>query len=224
MVTTLTRPPTASPPANGERLSDVASSRAGRRNGTRIALGLVVVVLCVLGTVSLYTSAGRRAAVLSVRQAIPAGREISAEDLGTVSVSVGSGLRTIPASDRAQIVGRIAAVDLVAGTLLTSGELSNGPLVPAGRAISGATLKPGQYPVGLIPGDEVVIVETPPPSTTGTAAVPKDHGRGRVLDLVTATDGTGSVTISLVVPDDVATAVATAGAAGRLSLVMVGRR
>jgi hypothetical protein len=217
----MTRPP-VSPSTNGRRVATESGGRRGRQNHARIAVGVLIIALCILGTVSLYSSAGERVTVLSVRKWVAPGQRIKAQDLGTVSVSTNSGVRTIPASARARLVGRIAAVGLVPGALLAPDQVRDGPQVVTGMGIAGATLKPGQYPVGLSAGDEVAVIETPPASATGTTASPKELGRAKVLDLVTSDDALGSLNVSLVVPSDVATSVATAGAAGRLSLVVVG--
>jgi len=220
--TTLTRPKAPPVPSNGHRPPTAAPERAGRRNRTRIALGLLVIVLSVLGTVSLYSSTGDRVEVIAVRRTVPAGQVVTDDDLGTVSIAKGSGLAVVSVADRAEMVGKVAAVGLVPGSLLAPEQLRDGPAVENGMAIAGAVLKPGQYPVGLQAGDEVLLVETPTAAATGAATAPVERGRARVLDVAASADGSSSVAVSLVVPRGVATSVANAGAAGRLSLVVVG--
>lgn len=220
--TTVNRPKAPPTISNGHRPPVPAPERTGRRNRTRIALGLLVIVLSVLGTVSLYSSAGNRIEVIAIRRTVPAGQVVTNEDLGTASIASRSGLATVSVADRAQLVGKVAAVGLVPGSLLAPEQLRDGPAVEDGKAIAGAVLKPGQYPVGLQAGDEVILVETPPVTATGRASVAADQGRARVLDLAAAEDGSSTVAVSLVVPRGVATSVANAGAGGRLSLVVVG--
>ncbi len=193
----------------------------GRRNRTRIALGLVVIVLCVLATASLFSSANNRPAVLTVRRAVPAGRAIVSDDLATARVAAGRDVRMVPASERDRIVGRVAAVALVVGSLLVPADVSNAARVPHGMAIVGASLKAGQYPVSLAPGDQVKLVETASPSAIGTAA-PVDRGTANVLDVDQSPDGSGTLALSLLVPTDAAIGVASDGAAGRLSVMVVG--
>lgn len=221
--TTLNRPKAPPAPSNGHRPPAAAPERAGRRNRTRIALGLLVIVLSVLGSVSLYSSAGDRVEVIAVRRAVPAGRVVTNEDLGTASIAPRSGLATVPVAARARVVGKVTAVGLVPGSLVAPGQLGDGPALQDGMAIAGAVLKPGQHPVGLQAGDEVMMVETPSPGGTDTGSdAPVERGRARVLDVAASTDGSSAVTVSLVVPTTVASSVASAGAAGRLSLVVVG--
>lgn len=222
MAATLTRQRSGVPSTNGHRHPPSAALKTGQRNRARIAVGLVVIVLCVLASATLYASAGDRVAVLSVRRSVPAGRQITVGDLTVASIATGSGLATVPSTDRGRIVGRVAVGALVAGSLLSPEQVRAGPRVPEGMASAGATLKPGQYPVGLEAGDKVLLIETASPAATGTATAPIARGEATVLDLAEPVDATGAVTVSVVVPAESATKVASAGAAGRLSLVVVG--
>ncbi len=194
--------------------------QGGRRNRTRIALGLVVIVLCVLATASLFSSANNRAQVLTVRHAVPAGHTIGTDDLAVARVSVGADVRTTPASALDRVVGHVAAVTLVAGSLLVPDDVSAAARVPSGMAIVGASLKAGQYPASLTPGDEVRLVEIAAPSGIGDSA-PIDRGRASVLDVARSRDSPDALAVSLQVPKAAATNVAGDGAAGRLSLVVV---
>jgi hypothetical protein len=223
MSTTMTRPP-ASSTTNGRGFPIEPTRRLRRQNHGRIAVGVMIIVFCVLGTVSLYSSAGERVSVLSVHRWVAPGQRITAGDITTASVSTSSGLRTLPAGARSRTVGRIAAVGLVPGTLLAPEQVRDGPQVPTGMAVVGATLKAGQYPVGLGAGDEVELVETPAATSTASTVSPKERGRAQVLDLVASSDVPGATNVALVVGSDVAAAVAAAGAAGDLSLVVVGGR
>lgn len=218
MTTTLTRP--AAPPLNGQRPSATPPPPA-RRNHTRMALGVVIVVLSVLGVVALYGSASDRVEVVAVRQAVATGQQITAADLTTVSISSDSNLATIAAAQRESLVGQTAVTALVPGSLLARGQVSDGPRIPQGMALAGATLKSGQYPTGLRGGDAVLIVESPPATATGAAAAPIERGRSSVIDLEALDDASSSISVSLLVPEASASVISSAGAAGRLSVVVV---
>jgi hypothetical protein len=180
-------------------------------------------VLCVLGAITLYGNASDRIEVLAVRRSVAPGQQITSEDIGIVSISSDSTLRTLSSSQRGTVVGQIAAVGLVPGSLLSPSQVTNGPLVPDGMVITGATLKPGQFPIGLRAGDDVLLVEMPPTTASGGAAAPIEHGRARVLDVDQLKDAGSSTAVALVVPSTAAAVVASAGAGGRLTLVVVGR-
>jgi hypothetical protein len=186
-----------------------------------MALGVVIVILSVLGVVALYGSASDRIDVVAIRQPVAAGQLITAGDLTVVSISSDGDLSTIAAADRSSLVGQVAVTALVPGSLLARAQVSDGPRIPAGMALAGATLKPGQYPTGLRAGDAVAIVESPPATATGAAAVPVERGRSRVIDLEAIDDAGSSISVSLLVPEASASAISSAGAAGRLSVVVV---
>jgi hypothetical protein len=196
-------------------------AQGGRRNRTRIALGLVVIVMCVLATASIFSSTNNRTQVLTVRRAVPAGHTIGPDDLAVALVSVGGDVRTTPASALDRVVGHVAAVALVAGSLLVPDAVSAAARVPSDMAIVGASLKAGQYPASLTPGDEVRLVEIAAASGIGGSAAPIDRGRASVLDVARSHDSPDALAVSLLVPKAAATNVAGDGAAGRLSLVVV---
>ena len=94
--------------------------------------------------------------------------------------------------------------------------------VPGGMAVVGAALKTGQFPVALAPGDNVRLVETASPSALGNTVAPVDRGRATVLDVAQSQNGQDALSVSLLVRVDGAAVIASDGAAGRLSVVVVG--
>jgi hypothetical protein len=220
MTATLAPHQAASPSPNGTRVPP-PEARSGRRDRTRIALGLIVIILCVLATASLFSSTNNREQVLTVRRPVPAGHAISPNDLGVARVSVGPDVAAMPAAARERVVGRVAAVTLVAGSLLVRDDVSDAVRVPDGMAVVGASLKAGQYPVSLAPGDTVRLVETAPESAVGDSAKPIEVGGARVLDVERSQSSPDTLAVSLLVPKEAASKVAGDGAAGRLSLAVV---
>lgn len=196
------------------------------RNRSRIALGVFLVVVLSLAFAVAYTNVGERRAVLAVGKPVTAGSVITSADLVEARVSSDAALRPIAAQQREDVVGRIAAVNLVPGTLVTTAQLATGPAVEEGRAVVGVALKPGQLPAGLQVGEPVMVVLTPSPSATGSSV----DGLSQVLDgaLVAAVtesaDTAGVSVVSVNVPVEHAATMATAAAADRVSLVLVGTR
>ena len=220
MTETLTPHHAFTPSINGARRPSPVAHKA-HRSRTRIALGLLVIVLCVLATASLFSTTNHRAQVLTVRRQIPAGHIIEPDDLAIARVSVGPDVRTTPAVDRDRVVGHVAAVTLVEGSLLVADDVSGAMAVPGGMAVVGAALKTGQYPVALAPGDHVKLVETASTSALGNTVAPVDRGPATVLDVAQSQNGQDALSVSLLVRADAAAVVASDGAAGRLSVVVV---
>lgn len=222
---------TATRPAHRDRVSSPSNraidpvltttpARSPRSRSTaRIAIGVLVVSLSALGAAVLFSSAADRVTVIGVARDVPIGQKITEEDLREVSIAGGSGLQSIPADDAATVIGRTASVQLIGGSLLNPRQLADGPSLPDGTVIAGAVLKGGQYPVGLSIGDMVDVIETTSPDASGVGE-PVVRGQATVTDIAEPDDGQSQLLVSLAVPSDSATAVSSAGAAGRISVVV----
>jgi hypothetical protein len=219
MTATLTRP---RPPAssNGHQPPAPPARKTTRINRTRAGLGVLVIALSIVAVLTLYSSADDRTQVLALRARVPAGQAITQSDLTTVEVPADSTLAIVAADQASSVVGQVALSTLEPGMLLAPSLVAAQPLVPTGTSVIGATLKPGQYPVGLRVGDTVRVVETP--VATSTQATPAiDRGTARIVDLAEAQAGVTGIAVSLLVGDDATVALSSAGAAGRLSLAVV---
>ncbi len=202
------------------------SPRPPTRNRSRIALGIFLVVVLSLAFAVAYNNVGERRAVLAVGRPVTAGSVISSADLVEARVSSDAALRPVAADQRDAVVGRIAAVNLVPGTLVTRAQLATGPPVEEGRAVVGLALKPGRLPAGLQVGERVLVVLTPPPSAAGASidALSQVLNDARVAAVTESTDVAGGSVVSVNVPVENAATMATAAAADRVSLVLVGGR
>ena len=222
--TTTTANGTRSASSSTSRLPAVAPDVGARRDRSRVAAGALVLTVCTLGVVMVFGRVGHRQAVLAMARTVEVGQVVAVGDLRTVHVSADPGVRPVPVAQQSQIVGRPAAVRLLAGTMLSAAQVGDATGLPKGMALVGAVLKPGQYPLGLAPGDAVAIVVT-----GSSGSITTDQGQApappmaTVVAVAPAPDATGSTAASLQVPVGNAPAVAEAGAAGQLSLVVVGR-
>jgi hypothetical protein len=100
------------------------------------------------------------------------GQPITSADLGQAEVSVSGGVRIIPVADASVIEGKLAASAIPTGSLLTPSDLAVSRGVVAGDAVVGLALKDGQFPAGgLVPGQQVMVVQTGTPGSPLTATV-----------------------------------------------------
>ena len=208
---------TVAPPRHdGRRRTAVtassASSQAPARHRGRVAAGAALLATSALLAVLVYGNLGDRSAVLAVAAEIRPGQVIEENDLRVVRVAADPGVATIAASRRGEIVGRRASVGLLPGALLGPETVTDGPTVPAGSTVIGAVVKPGQYPIGLREGDEVVVL------VTGDGADGSGTGVEAVIVSVSSRSGPEGTAISLAVPSADSAALARAGAQGRLLL------
>ena len=117
-----------------------------------IALAVAMAGAGVLVSAAVYSRADHQVAVVMVTRPVPAGAVITAGDLGTTSVSVGAGIRVIPAAQLAQVSGEIAAVALRPATLLAPADLTTAQPPGPGQVLVPAAVKPSAVPAsGLFP-------------------------------------------------------------------------
>lgn len=223
MPTTSPRLTAPSPPPSTNGFGPKMTVLRRHRNVPGAVLGALIVVVCAFAVGAWATSVGHRSQVLVISKDVPAGETVTAGDLTTAGVAADHSVVAIPAGDASQVIGRVAAERLVAGTLLVRAELAIGPQVPAGSSVVGLALKPGMFPAALEPGDRTAVVIIPAAATNGVGG-----SSGTVLvqsatvsQLGTSPDGQSTL-VSVVVPAADAASVAAAGAQGSVSLVLDG--
>lgn len=177
MTATVERSP--APPASSRR-SNAASRLPAPPRGRRplmAAASALVVFASVAAFSGIYSSAGHQSAVLIVTGTIEQGQRITAADLGQASVSVSKGVDPILVSDASELSGKRASVTIPAGSLLTLGDITASPVVPAGDAVVGIELKAGQLPsTGLVAGEQVMVVQTASPGAPLSSAIDSSGG------------------------------------------------
>jgi flagella basal body P-ring formation protein FlgA len=185
-------------------------------------VAIACMVVSILAFVGFQLAASDSVPVLAVARPVSAGTVISEGDLRVVQVSPDPGLSTVGLSDRDQIVGRTAAVDLLEGSLLTSSAVGEPAVISAGEALVGVEVAAAAAPLGAIRvGDTVRVIEVEPAEGTngGSGTVIAD---GRVLRVSAGGSSAAATTqLSLVVPEDKAPDVASASLAQRAAVVVV---
>lgn len=202
------------------------SALAGRRRQVPwIVAGVVLVVGCALAfaVASLRMSTGME--VLAVAQPVPAGQALTASDLRVVRLSRAEGLKPVLAGLEGSVLGRPAAVALVPGTLLVSGDVGSPPPVGAGYATVALALKAGAFPPSLGPGAQVAVVPVTTSSPSGGGSPLTGSLRtvqAVVVEVSQAPSGSSadSVITLQVSPADAAQ-VAQLAAAGQAALVQM---
>jgi hypothetical protein len=230
------------PDSNGQITpSGGAGGRLARqRRPSWIAAGAALVALAVLANVYLFKTSGHRVLVVRVARNVPVGQQLVRADLDTSSVAVGPGVQVIPGRQLGEVVGRRAAVDLRSGTLLTASQVTAQLTPQPGQALVTVAVKPGQLPPGgLAPGSQIRIVSTPGSQVQGQAqgqgqgadGAATNPGAGAAsakdvsaaVDAVGGPDTDGTMTVSLLVADTDANAVAREASAGQIALVITAR-
>jgi len=222
----------ASAAASADATSASASSTrlaalAPRRRPALWMLSISLVAGGALLALDAARSAGHKSAVLVATRDVGAGEQVTPADVAVVHVSTDPGLRTVPAGDQPSVVSSVAAVDLKAGSLLTSAELTGTATPAAGTVLVGLALKAGQLPAReLSRGDRVLIVATPGQQDPANPAQPGRPGTyGAVVqDSAPTAAGDGSTVVDVVAAQNTAPALAAAAAGGHIAVLLLPRR
>ena len=178
-----------------------------------LALAAAAVVLAGVLVAWGVQQAAHRVQVVRLVRDVPAGTEFTADDLGLVGVAYDLPLNgVVPAASLDRLVGRVAAYELHAGSLVQAGMWRDAISLAAGEQSVGAVLSPGRLPAELAEGD--IAVASP-------LAVDPAQPPVEVRVMTTEPTDDGRVRLTLAVPAVAAVAVAQLAATDQL--VLVGR-
>jgi len=241
-------------PTTGLGRSSGADSRLPVPSAIRrpaLAAGSVAVVLVSIAAfVAIYSGANHQVSVLTVLHPVAEGQPITSADLGADSITSQGALPGIPVAQASGVVGKVAAVPLVPGSLVVASDVTDTQPIASGNAVVGIALKDGQLPAGgLEPGDQVMVVQTDAPgaAVTNTPGATSDSGettstqsgsttasgssstgvlvpQAEVRQIAapsSSSSGGESALVSVEVSQTVAAEVAVAAAADQVSLVLL---
>lgn len=181
-----------------------------------IIVGVLLIAGCALAFGVMAQQLSRRTPVVALARPVERGELITSADLAVAQVAVDPEVPVVPASEAAQLAGRVALAPLPAGALLVPDVLGPADIEigPDARVV-GLSLEPGGYPITtLAPGDTVSVVRT-----DGTGSVLTD--RATVLDSAPA-EQTATRLVAVAVDADDAPSIAAAAAQGHVRLVLHG--
>lgn len=195
-----------------------------RRRPMLTALGLLSILLCGAGVYWAVHASSERVAVVGVARDVAYGQTITAQDLVQVEIPVHSGLSAVSWAQGPSVIGKRAATDLLAGSLIQQKAYTEDDLVPAGQSLVGVTVKPNQSPtMELRPRDLVgLVVIQDANSSSGAAADGPEQIPAEVMAIGPVQSG-GARTVDVTVDEKLAAKVASLSAAGQLALVFVSR-
>ncbi|WP_030792461.1 hypothetical protein [Streptomyces sp. NRRL S-920] len=221
-------------PTVGERLP--APPR--ERKPALAALAVLLILLGALGATVLVLRAGDRIEVVKVTKEIPAGESpAEGKNIQPMMVAEDSSIHYVKWKQRGAL-SRLKAKSTVPAGAIAVGEMFGAKeSLPAGKASVGLSLKEGQYPADLKPGDTVAAY----PVVSGTATGKGSSGSGssgsgssgsgsplvaaaKVSTVTTKSDATvstGNQTVTLLVPQDEVAALASAASESKVVVVRV---
>ncbi len=193
-----------------------------------IALAVAMAGAGVVVSAAVYQRADHQVAVVMVTRPVPAGAVLTTADLASIGVTVGPGIRVIPAAQIGQVSGEIAAVTLRPSTLLAPSELTTAQPPAPGQDLVVAPAKPYALPTsGLVPGDHVLVIATPGNQGQAGSLADSESLSAPVPAVVEAVDAVpdqdGVDIVDLLVSDANAVAVASQVSTGQFALIVTRR-
>lgn len=174
-----------------------------------LVLAAALTILAGLLVAWALAGAADRVGVVSIARPVAAGTVIQLDDLTIAQVAFDGDVQgLVPASSIDALAGRVATVDLSAGSLLTAGMWADATGLSAGERTVGAVLDAGRFPIGLAQGSTAMAVAIDGEPAAVTV---------RVVD-ATTTDA-GELRITLAVPDTDASRIAQLAATDRLVVI-----
>jgi hypothetical protein len=203
-------------------LDQIAPPPKMRRRPAMVALS--VALICVGGLASgwAWQSTSNAQQVLTVRETVHRGEVIEEADLVTVRIGVDPAIKAVLAADIATVVGKRAALDIAAFSVVTKDQITDAAVPPKGFAVVGLSLTGAMLPTEQLAfGDTVRVVPTggeggAPVATGGTVA---PAYAASVVGL-SEDDITGNALVNVQVEAANAPSVAKLAAAGQVALVL----
>jgi hypothetical protein len=206
------------------------------------ALAALAVLLVALGAVAagyLVINAGHRVGAVEITQQVGQGQRIPASAIKEVEIASNSGINYVAWQYANRVAGIYAAVQIPAGTLLTSAMTTATNNLAQGKVQVGLSLKPGQAPANLLIGQSVEAFGVGTGSGCGAAAGGGGTGgtgggnggngsgsgapitTGVIASVVGSTASNGSTAaVTLAVPDADAGALACYASAGDVAIAL----
>ena len=215
---------TRSPDSAARRGRDKAASStvAGvrtRRPWPWTAGAIALIVVGGLVSAAVWSSSANVDPVFVTSADLQRGDVIERGDLTTLNLAADNSSSAYTLDQVDDLLGKTAAVDLPAGSLLTPESVTDSLEVPRGQAIVGVSLAANQMPATpLVAGDSVQIVAVATPAAVGGAG---DAGADPITATVAATtfDEIANQTIvDVYVAENLAASLASRAAAGTVAL------
>lgn len=220
-------------PAVGERLP----SPPRERKPALAALAVLLILVGALGATMLVLRAGDRVEVVKVTSDIQAGESVG-DHTTPVLVADDASIHYVPWTQHEELKKLKAKSPIYKGTVVIGEMFAEGAELPAGKVSVGVSLKEGQYPADIKPGDTVAVYRVGDTGSSGSRGSSNATGsagssgggdgliveRAKVSAVKSDSDSTISSTnlpVTLILDSGQAAAVTAAASAGQVALVIV---
>ena len=140
---------------------DLDEDRRQRRRVPEMAIGLVLVLVGALSSLWLYSSLSKTEAVVQTSRSIRRGEVITESHLQVMMINERDAEKFVRPEAAADLIGKVAAVNLESATPLTEAMVERRPMLLAGEALTSVAMEPGTFPPDLEVGDVVAVALVP---------------------------------------------------------------
>ncbi|MGY6024979.1 hypothetical protein [Streptomyces spinosirectus] len=218
-------------PSVGDRLP----TPPRERKPALAALAVLLILIGALGATMLVLRAGDRVEVIKLTGDVQAGESISDGKITSVMVNQDSGAEFVPWSQREALKKLQAKATIYQGTVLVGQMFSAKSAVQQGKATVGVSLKEGQYPNNIKPGDNVAVYRVSSSSSGGSSSNSSSSpgssgGNSPLVDRAVVSDvqrasgdviSSTNLPITLTVDASDAAALAQAASNGEVAVVQI---
>lgn len=202
--------------ASGRRMP----SAQRERKPALFALAILLVALGAGAAGLLVIRAGAQVQAIEIVQPVNQNSQIPLDAMEEVGVPSGSALSYVPWSQAGQVARYFAATTIPAGTLLTEKMVAQSNNVTAGQDLVGLSLKAGQVPGNLQPGDKVEAIAIGTSCGVSSGAVIAQQAQVTDVSGSVAAAGSAAVVTVAVQPAD-AGQLTCAAANGNVGLALL---
>ena len=140
---------------------DLDEDRRQRRRVPEMAIGLVLVLVGALSSLWLYSSLSKTEAVVQTSRSIRRGEVITESHLQVMMINERDAAKFVRPEAAADLIGKVAAVNLESATPLTEAMVERRPMLLGGEALTSVAMEPGTFPPDLEVGDVVAVALVP---------------------------------------------------------------
>jgi len=169
MIDSLTRSRVLNSSENVEISRDLDQGERKKKRVPDMAVGIALIALGVIGSMTVYRSASATVSVVGVVSDLDRGQVIEASDLQAIRISPETAQFFVDASNAGSLLGKSLTVSIKGGSPLSESMVSSASPLGLDEALTSAAVPTGNIPANLAVNDKVRLVLTPDATITNAS-------------------------------------------------------
>ena len=169
MIDSLTRSRVLNSSENVEISRDLDQGERKKKRVPDMAVGIALIALGVIGSMTVYRSASATVSVVGVVSDLDRGQVIEASDIQAIRVSPETAQFFVDASNAGSLLGKSLTVSIKGGSPLSESMVSSESPLGLNEALTSAAVPAGNIPANLAVNDKVRLVLTPDATITNAS-------------------------------------------------------